>query len=80
MPDQLQPTTKQTTARLLTEREAATLLGFTPSALQAWRLKGGGPRFVKISARAVRYRPQDLEVFVEERLRTSTADPGPAGA
>ena len=80
MADQLRATERQRPASLLTEREAASILGFTQSALQAWRLKGGGPRFVKISARAVRYRLEDLEVFVEERLRTSTADPGPAGA
>jgi hypothetical protein len=61
---------------LLTEKQAATLLGFKPSALQAWRLRGDGPPFVKISARAVRYRRRDLETFVEERLRVSTSDTG----
>lgn len=61
---------------LLTENQAADYLQLTPRALQAWRYKGFGPRFVKISARAVRYRQEDLECWVESRLRLSTSDPG----
>ena len=61
---------------LLTEPEAAAFLNFTPRALQAWRTRGGGPKFVRISARAIRYRLRDLETWVEDRLRTSTSDPG----
>ena len=61
---------------LLTESEAAKYLSLTNRALQAWRCQGRGPRFVKISARAVRYRLEDLERWVEERLRRSTSDPG----
>ena len=61
---------------LLTEAEAAELIGFTPRFLQERRFRGGGPRFVAVSARAVRYRPQDLEEWAAERLRTSTSDPG----
>ena len=61
---------------LLTEKEAAQLLKFSVRSFQAWRVKGGGPRFVKVSARCVRYRPSDLEAWVEERLRRSTSDQG----
>jgi len=61
---------------LFTETEAAAYLKLTPRALQAWRYQGRGPRFVKISRRAVRYRLGDLEAFVEEHLRSSTADTG----
>jgi predicted DNA-binding transcriptional regulator AlpA len=63
-------------APLLTEEDAAAYLKLTRRALQAWRYQGRGPRFVKISARAVRYRPEDLERWIETRLRTSTVDPG----
>lgn len=73
----MEPSTKRGMAPLLTEREAATLLGFKPAALQAWRLRGDGPPYVKISARAVRYRREDLEAFVQERMRQSTSDSGP---
>ncbi len=63
---------------LLSEREAAELIGFTPRFLQERRLRGGGPRFVRVSARAVRYRPADLESWAAERLRISTSDSGVA--
>ncbi|MFT5394284.1 MAG: putative DNA-binding transcriptional regulator AlpA [Gammaproteobacteria bacterium] len=68
MVDQVEP--------LLTEHEAARYLNFTPRALQAWRGRGGGPPFVRISSRAVRYRQSDLEAFVTARLRTSTSGGG----
>ena len=58
---------------LLTEREAAAYLNFTPRALQAWRVRGGGPRFIACSSRAIRYRRRDLDAWVEERVRTSTS-------
>ena len=41
---------------LLNEIQSAALLGFSPRALQQWRQNGLGPHFVKISARAIRYR------------------------
>lgn len=63
--------------RLLNESEAAAFLGYTIRALQNWRLRGGGPRFVKVSGRSIRYRRRDLNDWVEQRLRFSTADAGP---
>lgn len=59
---------------LLTEKEAAEAIGLTPRFLQDRRLKGGGPPFVRISARCVRYRPEDLETWAVERLRHSTSE------
>lgn len=64
--------------RLLTEKQAGKRLGFSPRTLQKWRWTGGGPRFVQVSARCVRYRRCDLDAWVEERLRTSTSDQGAA--
>lgn len=63
-------------AILMTEKEAAQVVGFSVRTLQAWRVRGAGPRFVKVSARCVRYRQRDLEEWVEERLRSSTSDRG----
>jgi predicted DNA-binding transcriptional regulator AlpA len=60
--------------RLINESDAATFLGFSIRALQGWRFKGGGPRFVKIGGRAVRYRRRDLIGWSEANLRASTAD------
>lgn len=65
-------------APLLDERGAAAQLKMTPRALQEWRRRGYGPRFVRISARAVRYRPEDIFEWVETKLRRSTSDPDPA--
>jgi predicted DNA-binding transcriptional regulator AlpA len=59
---------------LLTEDEAAHLLNFTPRFLQQRRYRGDGPPFVKISARAVRYRKVDLDAWAAERVRTSTSE------
>jgi predicted DNA-binding transcriptional regulator AlpA len=53
---------------LLRTREAAKLLGMSPRALDAWRSAGRGPRFVRVSARCVRYRRRDLEEWAEARL------------
>jgi predicted DNA-binding transcriptional regulator AlpA len=61
---------------LLREDCAAEFLGFTRRALQRWRVAGGGPQFVKISSRAIRYRKRDLIRWAEARLRASTSDPG----
>ena len=61
---------------LLTEKETAKILGFSIRTLQKWRVKGGGPRFVRVSARAIRYRRADLDQWIEGRIRTSTADVG----
>lgn len=60
--------------RLINETEAASFVGYTIRALQNWRVRGGGPRFVKISARSVRYRRRDLLEWIEARLQTSTSD------
>ena len=59
-------------APLITEREAAELLGVSFRTLQAWRVRGRGPPFCKIG-RAVRYtRPLLLE-YVEAQVRSSTS-------
>jgi len=60
--------------QLVCEKEAAAFLGYTVRALQNWRLRGGGPLFVKVSARSIRYRRRDLNAWVEARLRASTSE------
>jgi hypothetical protein len=59
---------------LLTENEAAALIGFTPRFLQSRRTSGSGPKFVRVSHRAVRYRPADLEEWAAGLLRTNTSE------
>ena len=63
---------------LLTETDAAKHLGFSPRTLQSWRLRGCGPRFVRVSARCIRYRRSELDSWVTSSLRSSTSDEGHA--
>ncbi|MGB5830960.1 MAG: helix-turn-helix domain-containing protein [Thiohalocapsa sp.] len=57
---------------LLTEREAAALLNISHRTLQAWRLRGGGPEYVKLG-NAVRYDRGAIDRFISERTRSNTA-------
>jgi hypothetical protein len=63
--------------QLLNEREAAALLRLSIKCLQNWRVRGGGPSFIRLG-RAIRYEVPALEAFVQEGVRRSTSDPGPA--
>jgi len=58
---------------LLNEEQAAAFIGVTRRAMQAWRLSGKGPQYVKISSRCVRYRKRELVTWSEKRLQTSTS-------
>ncbi len=58
---------------LLTTAQAAAFIGYTPRMLEARRVRGGGPKFVRISGRAVRYRIEDLNDWIEKRLVSNTA-------
>lgn len=62
---------------LLTQKQVAEGWQLSERALEAWRHRGGGPRFIRISRRCVRYRLTDLNEWINERLVSSTADPGP---
>ena len=60
--------------KLIGEREAADYVGHSVRALQNWRVRGGGPKFAKISARSIRYRRCDLDQWVESKLVRSTSE------
>ena len=62
--------------QLLTEAEAAALVGFTPRALQSWRAAKRGPAYVCISARAIRYRTADILAWIAAHRRDDTAPAG----
>jgi hypothetical protein len=51
---------------LLTEKEAAAILGARVQTLRNWRWRGEGPRFHKIGLRLVRYHRADLAAFIGE--------------
>lgn len=60
------PTDSSKLEKLLTESEAAELVGTTPGTLRYDRAKGRGLPYVKIGAR-VRYRPEEIRTYLEER-------------
>jgi excisionase family DNA binding protein len=60
-----------------TTEEAARFLRLQKQTLEAWRLRGTGPAFLKLGRRVL-YRREALERFMAERERRSTSDPGRA--
>lgn len=68
-------TPQQSAAALMNQDQAAALLGVSPRTLEQWRLKGGGPAFVRMSHRCVRYRRETLDAWLVAREVTSTSAP-----
>jgi predicted DNA-binding transcriptional regulator AlpA len=62
-------------SNLLSQRDAATMLGLSPRTLERFRCTGFGPRFHKIGRRVL-YRSADVETWIASRVRTSTSDLG----
>ncbi len=59
---------------LIREGAAAEFCGLTIRTMQALRQRGGGPRFVRRSARCLRYRRADLKQWADSHLHGSTAE------
>ena len=57
---------------LLTTPETAEVLRCSKSSLDKWRLKGLGPKFVRVGSR-IRYRASDVAEFVAAQTRSSTS-------
>jgi predicted DNA-binding transcriptional regulator AlpA len=64
--------------RILTDVQVAERLGVSRFTVRSWRLKGVGPRFLKMG-RAVRYRSHDLDEYERQALVETQArtDHGP---
>ena len=61
---------------IITEKEAAPIVGMSVAWLQRKRWEGGGPPYVKYD-RAVRYRMEDLMAWIEAHAgRESTSHAG----
>ena len=58
--------------RTLTDIEVAVRLGVSRFTVRSWRLKGVGPRFLKMG-RAVRYRPEDVQEYEQRVLVNPTS-------
>jgi hypothetical protein len=61
---------------LLDTAGAARYVGLAKSTLEKLRVFGGGPPFIK-ARRLVRYRPDDLDVWLGERVVGSTSEVPP---
>lgn len=62
---------------MLRTEQAAKILDVTKSTLESWRCRGGGPSFVRYG-RAIRYREEDLDLFIESKVRSNTSEVLPA--
>ena len=65
---------------LIDEKAAGDFLDLTPRTMQAMRQRGGGPPYIVVSARCLRYTRRRMKIWADERERISTADPGQAAA
>ena len=62
------------TIPLLRTEEAAAYLGVSPSLLSKLRLTGAGPIFLRLGAKAIRYRRADLDRWAEAGAARSTSE------
>jgi hypothetical protein len=58
---------------LLRPDAVARQLGLAKATLATWRGTGIGPKFVCLSHKTVRYQAADVELFIADRVRASTA-------
>ena len=63
---------------LIPETEAADFLNLTTRSMQGMRQRGGGPKFIRLSSRCIRYTRTLLKAHADARLCSSTSDPGEA--
>ncbi|MCZ2260981.1 helix-turn-helix domain-containing protein [Isoptericola sp. QY 916] len=61
-----------TRRRLMTPDELAEYLGVSLHCVYAWSSRGGGPNVVRVGAR-LRYRPDDVEAWLDRVTDSSTA-------
>ena len=59
---------------LVDEDNLADLLNVQVKSVQAWRSRGGGPKFIRVG-RLVRYSQDDIEAWVASRRMASTSEP-----
>ena len=58
---------------IVSEVDAAVMVSLSVRTLQRLRVVGGGPQFVKLTARRVGYRIVDIEAWVASRVFASTS-------
>ncbi|TWX57786.1 helix-turn-helix transcriptional regulator [Colwellia hornerae] len=64
--------------KLLNTKETAEILSVSEAFLERDRWAGARIPFIKVGARAIRYRLQDIEKYIEDNLCYSTSEGGVA--
>lgn len=59
---------------LLNTKQAAALLGVSAAFLERDRWAGARIPFIRLGTRSVRYRPEDLEEYIQRQVRHSTCE------
>jgi predicted DNA-binding transcriptional regulator AlpA len=59
---------------ILTERDAAAMVCLSVRTLQRLRVDGGGPEFIKLTARRIGYSQSALAAWLRARSATSASD------
>ncbi len=54
--------------KLLNTNELSAMLGVTVNTLQIWRHQGKGPKYFKLSRRAVRYKERDILAWMDNSM------------
>ena len=64
---------------LLSTKDAAPRCGVKPPTMDQWRYLNKGPRWIRVSARAIRYRPEDIDAWLAARERGGDQREGRTG-
>lgn len=60
-------------SKLLDTPQLAEQVGLSTDTLNKYRVSGCGPKYIKLGS-AVRYRPSDVDEWVESRIKSSTSE------
>lgn len=58
---------------LLSTEDAAKYLNISARTLEGWRYRGGGPLFITLGHRTVKYRLSDLNAWLQEKVQSNTS-------
>lgn len=58
----------------ISETQAASFLSLSRRTLQQYRMRGGGPKYFRLSPRCLRYQRQELKEWAERNAANKTAE------
>lgn len=58
--------------QLIDEKQASQLMGISPRTLQGYRVKGGGPEFIKLNNKIVRYKISAIQNWINDNKKINT--------